>query len=280
MGLLDTFDYPTLPLFPLVGLKRRKVMFYVPLTVATLSFDALIDTGACLRATSLSLFDKIKKHSPDNILICNDKPSFHIQVANGDNCNVLFKTIISFELGGQPFNDEFLVLEKTNTPLLGLPFFIYNQIDSLTSKGRLQLPNMTYQLNTMRKPLTKECPEKIKQPSKLIGLYTRRKTVLKPYMMEVLECIPHDDWKDVNLTGVVEPLKIIERELNLCITNAFSTLEIGVLVVGAMNLNETDFMLPDGLKIANLAVISLEQAKFLAPVDPNLCRYLERSHPG
>ncbi len=47
-----------------------------------------------------------------------------------------------------------------------------------------------------------------------------------------------------------------------------------------MNLNETDFTLPDGLKVANLHILSLEQAKFLAPLDPNLCRYLERTYPG
>ncbi len=78
MELLCTSDYPILPLFPLVGLKRRKVMFYVPLTVASLSFDALIDTGACLSAIPLSLFNKVNEHSPGNILICTNKPSFHI----------------------------------------------------------------------------------------------------------------------------------------------------------------------------------------------------------
>ncbi len=47
-----------------------------------------------------------------------------------------------------------------------------------------------------------------------------------------------------------------------------------------MNLNETDFTLPDGIKVANLHILSLEQAKVLAPLDPNLCRYLERTYPG
>ena len=43
-------DHPLQPLFPLVGLKRRKVMYYVPLNVANSSFDALVHTGACLSA--------------------------------------------------------------------------------------------------------------------------------------------------------------------------------------------------------------------------------------
>ncbi len=96
-----------------------------------------------------------------------------------------------------------------NTPLLGLPFFIYNKIDLLTSKGMLQLPNMTYQLNTMRRPLTKECPAKVKQAGKVISLFVKKKTVLKPYMMEVLECVPPEDWTEKNLTGVIEPTKAL-----------------------------------------------------------------------
>ncbi len=168
-------DPPILPLFPLVGLKRRKVMYYVPLNVANSSFDALVDTGACLSAIPLSLFNTLNEGSPENIKICAEKPNFQVQAANGDNCNVLFKTVISFELGGQKFNEEFLVLDKMNTPLLGLPFFIYNKIDLLTSKGMLQMPNMTYQLNTMRKPLTKDKPEKTKQTGKFIGLFVKKR---------------------------------------------------------------------------------------------------------
>ena len=67
-------------------------------------------------------------------------------------------------------------------------------------------------------------------------MFVKRKTVLKPYMMEVLECVPPDDWKGVSLTGVIEPAKALEKELNICITNAISTLENGNLVVGVWGL--------------------------------------------
>ncbi len=98
--------------------------------------------------------------------------------------------------------------------------------------------------------------------------------------MDVLECEPPEDWKRVILTGVIEPMKALEKELNVCITNAICTLENDKVAVGIMNLNETDFTIPEGLKIANLHIMSFDQAKFLAPVDPNLCRYLERTFPG
>ncbi len=186
-------------------------MCYVPFNVANSSFDALVDTGACLSAIAVSLFNTINEGSPENIIICAEKPNFQVQAANGDNCNVFFKTVISFELGGQTFNEECLVLDKMNTPLLGLPFFIYNKIDLLTSKGMLQMPNMTYQLNIMRKPLTKENPEKTKQTGKFIGLFVKKKTVLKPFMMEIPQCEPPEEWQQVELTGVVESLKMLEK---------------------------------------------------------------------
>ncbi len=93
----------------------------------------------------------------------------------------------------------------------------------------LQMPNMTYQLNTMRKPLTKENPEKTKQTGKFIGLFVKKKTVLKAFMMEIPECEPPEEWQQVELTGIVEPLKMLGKELNLCITNAIGTLEGGAL---------------------------------------------------
>ncbi len=99
-------------------------------------------------------------------------------------------------------------------------------------------------------------------------------------MMEVLKCVPPEDWTGLNLTLVIEPAKTLEKEVNICITNAISTLENGHLIVGVIDLNETEFTLPDGLRVANLHILSLEPAQFIAPLDPNLCRYLVRSYPG
>ncbi len=45
-------------------------------------------------------------------------------------------------------------------------------------------------------------------------------------------------------------------------------------------MNETEFSVPAGIKVATLSILSFDQAKYLAPVDPNLCRYLDRKFPG
>ncbi len=45
----------TLPLFPMIQLKTRKVMYYIPIKFDDVEVDALVDTGACLSAISLHI---------------------------------------------------------------------------------------------------------------------------------------------------------------------------------------------------------------------------------
>ena len=103
-------------------------------------------------------FDKIVATSPQNVLLCRDKPSFEVQAANGESCPVMFKTIIAFDIDKYQYQEEFIVLKEMNTLLLGLPFFKYNGIDILTTTGMPQLPEMTVQLNSMLKPLQNPDP--------------------------------------------------------------------------------------------------------------------------
>ncbi len=138
-------------------------MYYVPISVANPSFDTLAPVLVlCHCLCSLKLTNGHPKTSSSVLIDPLSKFRLLMVITLTAN-DVLFKTITCVQLGGYTFNEEFLVLEKMNTPLSGLPFFIYKKIDLLTSKGRLQLPNMTYQLNTMRRPITKECPTKVKQ---------------------------------------------------------------------------------------------------------------------
>ncbi len=46
-----------------------------------------------------------------------------------------------------------------------------------------------------------------------------------------------------------------------------------------MNLNEHDFTVPKGFPVAKLTVLTLEQTKHLAPIDTNLCKFLDRRSP-
>ena len=259
-------------------------MYFIPIKFDDVEVDALFDTGACLSAILLNVFNKILGLASSNILFCKEKPVFKIQAANGETCPVLFSAIISFQINGftenYHFQEEFLILKEMNTPLLGLPFFKYNGINILTSTGMLQLPDLTVHLNSMLKPLQRTNPPKSKSTNKNINLFVKNDVTLKPFTMEIIECEAGEDWKLKEITGVVEPTKRVETNLNLCLTNAICTLEGGVVKIGIMNLNEHDFKVPKGLSIARLTVLTLEQTKYLAPIDVILCNFLERQHPG
>ena len=54
----------TLPVFPMIQLKRRRVMYYAPLVVDGFEFDALVDTGACLSAIPPHEFRQNSSHFP------------------------------------------------------------------------------------------------------------------------------------------------------------------------------------------------------------------------
>ncbi len=192
----------------------------------------------------------------------------------------MFKTIITFDIDKYLFQKEFLVLKDMNTPLLGLPFFKYNAIDILTTTGMLQLPDMTVQLNSMLKPLQNPDPPKSKSCNKNINLFIKSEKTLKPFTMEIIECEPEGEWKNKEITGVVEPAKRLETSLNLCLTNAICTVSKGTVKIGIMNLNEHEYTVPKDLQIGRLTVLTLEQIKHLAPIDTNLCRFLEEDHPG
>ena len=73
-----------LPLTSTVVLKRKQEMFYVPPDFENnLIVDALVDSGAFVRAITQVDLDTIKQKAPNNILQIDDPPNFQIQVANG-----------------------------------------------------------------------------------------------------------------------------------------------------------------------------------------------------
>ena len=73
-----------MPLSSTIVQKRKKEMLYVLLDFKNvLTIDALVDSGACVSAIAQNELDRIKHHSPSNILKIDDPPNFQIQVANG-----------------------------------------------------------------------------------------------------------------------------------------------------------------------------------------------------
>ena len=73
-----------LPLPSTVVLKRKQEMPYVPLdSENNVTVDALVDSGAFVKAIAWNELDTIKEKDPNNILKIDGPPNFQIQLANG-----------------------------------------------------------------------------------------------------------------------------------------------------------------------------------------------------
>ena len=84
-------------------------MLYVPLDFDNnLTVDALVDSGASVRAIAQNDLDTIKEKAPNNIIKNDDPPKFQIRVANGQLEKPLSTATLKFEIGDNTFAEHFV----------------------------------------------------------------------------------------------------------------------------------------------------------------------------
>ena len=87
-------------------------MLYVPLDFENNhTVDALVDSGAFVSAIAQDDLETIKQKTPNNILKIDDPPNFQIQVANGQLEKPLSTATLKFEIGNNPFAEQFVVMK-------------------------------------------------------------------------------------------------------------------------------------------------------------------------
>ena len=92
-------------------------------------------------------------------------------------------------------------------------------------------------------------------------------------MMEVLEYVPTDDCIRTDLTGVMLNLWRCWKKTEPLHNQRNQYFRRWNLKTGVMSFNETGCTVPEGLKMATLSLLSLEQAENFASLDSNLCRH-------
>ena len=65
-------------------------------------------------------------------------------MADGTSAYIALKCCLIISIGGQTFEENFLVLPQLNSALLGMPFFKNHEIVFHPSKRLLYLPNYTF----------------------------------------------------------------------------------------------------------------------------------------
>ena len=104
----------------------------------------MLDTGAFSSAMSLHNFEKIKVQCPHLVESQSESITKKVKMADGTSAYIALKCCLIISIGGQTFQENFLVLPQLNSTLLGMPFFKNHGIVFHPIKGLLYLPDYTF----------------------------------------------------------------------------------------------------------------------------------------
>ena len=113
-----------------------------------LAVDAVVDSGAFVRAIAQNDLDTIKEKAPNNILKMDEPPNFQIKVAKGQLEKPISTATLLFKIGDNTFAEHFVVLKKLTKPIIGLHFLGNNSVVIDTTHGLIHSPHLTMQVKT------------------------------------------------------------------------------------------------------------------------------------
>ena len=143
------------PLSSPIVLKRTTEMLYVHLNFEIgLTIDALVDSRAYVIATAHSDLDRIKQQAIANIFKSDDRPTFQIQVANGQLEKPKATTTVKFVIGDHTFAEHFVVMKNFIGPIIGSHFMRHNSVVIDNTHGFIHFPTR----RTLKTPQVKYAP--------------------------------------------------------------------------------------------------------------------------
>jgi hypothetical protein len=244
--------------------------------MGSVKVQALVDTGAFSSAISLFEFNKIRSQKPDNPVTKLEKVLNEVvRVANGTPARIMFRAIIKMQFAGQTLNEKFVVIDKLNSAILGIPFFRNNGILIDLAKKRLKCPDFTLQINQI---VHKDGSPKKVYPKNMFPVATISKHVIEPNEQVVIFCkIDANKEKDTNLSGIIEPSIPFEKRTELCVTSSLSKSdERGYFPVGILNLSRSVCTIPANTVVEKLKFLTPQQVQFLTPIDPKVLDTVKR----
>ena len=258
-----------MPLTSTIVLKRKKWMLYVPLDFENgLTKDALVDSGAYVRAIAQKELDRIKQQSPSNILKIDDPPNFQIQGANGQLEKPTATATLKFDIGDHIFAEHFVVMKNLTGPIIGLHFMRHNSVVIDTTHGLIHFPHLTMQVKsalsqTSAKPQAVLIHDSITIPQQT----TKTITAFVDHVSE---------W---NRTATVTPVEKITETASLIISHSMSTIFDRKIAVRVTNTTESPHTINKNTQIAEFSVVTPEQSKFIKPVDMAILSMIPEGDP-
>ena len=268
-----------MPLSSTFVLKRKTEMLYEPLDFEIgLTIDALVDSGAYVSAIAQKELDRIKHQSPSNILKIDDPPNFQIQVGNGQLEKPTATATLKFDIEDHIFAENFVVMKNLTGRIIGLHFMKHNSVVIDTTHGLIYFPHLTLQVKSASSQAS------IKPQAVLIHDSI---TIPQMTMKAITAFVDHiSEW---NTTGTVTPVAKITEAVSLIISHSMATIFDRKIAVRVTNTTESPHTINKNTQIAEFSVVTLEQPKFIKPVDtailsmipeddPDMVTYLTEQH--
>ena len=138
-----------LPLTSTVVFKRKYGMLHLPLDFdKNLTIYALKGSRAYVSAIAHDELETIKQMAPNNKFRINEPPNFQKQLANGHLEKSLATTTLNFEVGGNTYAENFVLMKKLKGTIKWLHFTRKKNLVNDTTHVLIQFPYLTMQIKT------------------------------------------------------------------------------------------------------------------------------------
>ena len=250
-------ESPYVPLSTNLGPKFKRRMLYFPMDFGELTLDGLIDTGAHSSAIPEADLRKRRLLAPQSIVKEGPAPSFQILVANGDLETPKSTVELKFEVGDIEFHENFIVMEKLSSPIIGLMFLQRNHTVLDMRQGILNFPYFSMQLKTADH----------KYSNVLDPILNPEDVTISPNDHVVIP-IQSQIYAENAVTGILQPSDLLHEEGDITFCAAIVTLHEGAMRLYVNNFTDQPYKIKKGMHIANFSVMTPEQMKHVRPIDP------------
>ena len=256
-------------LYTIQELKRSKLL-YAPITFDTITKYALIDTGAFACAMPKNILNQILANKNAKCQLQNLERPFYVKVANGHETEVNSSAIINFSLSeNRHYQENFLILPRMNSIILGCPFFENNNIKIDLKNRQLEFPDVTVQLNTI------QCSDgsfKRTYPKNEAPLLTAEKTTIQPNSLEIVKVqVPKKfESQFCNKIGTANPCNVYEEKTGVLITSSLNQIKGNETFLSILNLNPHPITIPQDTLVARFSILTLTESNYLKPIPPEL----------
>ena len=184
------------------------------------------------------------------------------------------EAIICFRIAAQTFTENFLVLPKANSMILGNGFYKKHNIEICPKYDLLKFPELTIQVNEIKSPTSK----RHKKPTLRFALLLSQKYVIQPKKTVLLECFTETNIK--NTIGTVLPIPEFEDDSNIALMSSISeTTADSKLYIAALNVTDHVITLPNRSKIANFTILRSTDTRNIIPIDSQTLALAKMNNP-